>query len=80
MSKKFNFPYLCNYIDDLIYTGLPNEIHTSYNTLIALLQELGLEISQSKLVSPTTTAICLGIEIDTVNRMLKIPDEKLSEI
>ena len=80
MSKKFKFPYLCNYIDDLIYTGLPQEIHSSYTTLIALLQELGLEISQSKLVPPTTTAVCLGIEIDTVRRTLEISAEKLSEI
>ena len=80
MKKIFNFPYLCNYIDDLIYTGLPHEIQSSYTTLIALLQELGLEISQSKLVPPTTNAVCLGIEIDTVERTLQIPVEKLSEI
>ena len=34
----------------------------------------------SKLVSPTSCAICLGIEINTVNRTLKIPQEKLREI
>ena len=45
-----------------------------------MLQELGFEISQSKLVSPTNFAICLGIEIDTVNRTLKIPHAKLQEI
>ena len=45
-----------------------------------MLQELGLEISQSKLVSPTNCAICLGIEINTVNRTLKIPQEKLTDI
>ena len=80
VKNNFNFPYLYNYIDDLIYTGLPQDIHTSYSTLIALLQELGLEISQSKLVSPTTTAVCLGIEINNSSRPLKIPDDKLLEI
>ena len=80
MKNKFHFPYLYNYIDDLIYTGLPHDIHSSYSTLIALLQELGLEISQSKLVPPTTTAVCLGIEIDNSSRTLKIPDDKLLEI
>ena len=80
MKNNFHFPYLYNYIDDLIYTGLPHDICRSYNTLIALLQELGLEISQSKLVSPTTTAVCLGIEIDNSNHTLKIPGEKLLEI
>ena len=32
--------------------GLPEDIYDSYNTLSRLLQELGLEISQSKLVAP----------------------------
>ena len=80
MKNCFKFPHLYNYIDDLVYTGLPDHIYDSYNTLTALLQELGLEISQSKLVAPTTCAVCLGIEINTVNRTLKIPQEKLQEI
>ena len=80
MKHKFHFPHLYNYIDDLIYTGLPDNIYHSYSTLIALLQELGLEISQSKLVPPTTTAVCLGIEINTITRTLKIPSQKLFEI
>ena len=80
MCKKFQFSHLYNYIDDMIYTGLPDEIQESYDTLLALLQELGLEISKSKLVAPTTRAVCLGIEIDTVNKTLKIPHEKLQEI
>ena len=80
MKNTFQFPHLYNYIDDLIYTGLPQHIYRSYDTLIALLQELGLEISQSKLVAPTTTAICLGIEIDNINRTLKVPTDKLLEI
>ena len=80
MKHKFHFPHLYNYIDDLIYTGLPHNIYQSYTTLMALLQELGQEISQSKLVPPTTIAVCLGIEIDTIHRTLKIPAEKLLEI
>ena len=45
-----------------------------------LLQQLGLEISRKKLVAPCTTAICLGILVDWVNRTISIPDEKLKEI
>ena len=77
---KHKFPYLYNYIDDLVYTGLPHNIHQSYTTLLGLLQELGLEISQSKLIAPTSCAVCLGIEINTRTRTLKIPLEKLQEI
>ena len=80
MRDTFKFPYLYNYIDDLVYTGLPEHIYDSYNTLTRLLQELGLEVSQSKLVAPTSCAVCLGIEINTVDRTLKIPQQKLQEI
>ena len=48
MSHTFGYANLYNYIDDLVYTSLPGEIHRSYQTLLALLQELGLEVSQSK--------------------------------
>ena len=37
---------LSNYIDHLIYTGLLADIHNSYQFLLNLLQELGLNISQ----------------------------------
>ena len=63
-----------------MYTGLPSEMYDACNTLITLLQQLSLEISQSKLVSPTTCAVCLGIEINTINLTLKIPSDKLLEI
>ena len=78
--QQHGFPHLFNYIDDLIYTGLPSNIHNSFQFLLKLLQELGLEISQKKLVAPHTTVVCLGIQIDTVSRTLSIPQKKLEDI
>ena len=80
MADTFGYPNLYNYIDDLVYTGLPGVIHQLYNTLLALLQDLGLEISISTLIEPTHIAVCLGIEINLVNRTLQIPKEKLTQI
>ena len=71
---------ITNYIDDLIGHALPIQAHESFNTLTSLLQELTLQISSKKLISPTTGAVCLGIEVDTVNFTLAIPQEKLTEI
>ena len=42
---------LLNYIDDLIYSDLPSSIHSSYQYLLNLLQDLGLNISR-KTVCP----------------------------
>ena len=65
--KKFSYPNLLNYIDDLIYIGLPSDIQTSYQFLLQLLQDLGLEISTNKLVASSTAVGCLGILVDSVN-------------
>ena len=80
IMKTFGFPNMLNYIDDLIYIGLPSNITASYEFLIQLLQELGLEISQNKLVAPSTSVVCLGILVDSVNRTISIPEGKLAEI
>ena len=44
--KNFGHNALMNYIDDLIYIGLPSKIYNSYHKLLFLLDELGLEVSQ----------------------------------
>ena len=64
--KKQCYPNMFNYIDDLIYICLPHEINQAFQFIYCLLQDLGLEISQSKLVAPTTQVVCLGILIDIV--------------
>ena len=74
------FPNLFNYIDDLIYTGLPSEIHSSFKFLKELLLELGLDISLKKLVPPSTSVICLGILVDCITKTVSIPADKLQEI
>ena len=80
IMKQHNHNALLNYIDDLIYIGLPSTIHDSYQFLLSLLQDLGLEVSDSKLVPPSTCVTCLGIQVDTIQKTLSIPDEKLQEI
>ena len=42
--------------------------------------QLGLTVSTSKLVPPTTRAVCLGILIDTIQGTVAIPPEKLEVI
>ena len=71
MSKNVHNALL-NYIDDLIYCGLPSTISSSYQFLLHLLQELGLDISVKRLCPPDTIVFCLGILFDTINRTMSI--------
>ena len=77
---KHGFPGLYNYIDDLIFTGLPSKIHQAYQFLQDLLSKLGLDISYKKLVPSSISVVCLGILIDTVDRTISIPPQKLQDI
>ena len=69
-----------NYIDDILGIGLPSQIDASFDTLRQILQELGLNVSETKLESPTTCLNCLGILINTKTFTMSIPPQKLREI
>ena len=69
-----------NYIDDFLRYGTPSVAKKSFDALIDVMTQLGLTISESKLVEPTTKAVCLGILIDTVQGTVAIPPEKLEVV
>ena len=69
-----------NYIDDFVGYGTPDVARRSYDYLRNIIERLGLTISEKKLVAPTTSAVCLGVLIDTVKGTVAIPDEKMRQI
>ena len=69
-----------NYIDDVIGFGTVSTAKSSFDTLQALLQKLGFDISIKKLVEPTTKVTCLGVEVDTKEFTISVPHEKLTNI
>ena len=75
--KQHGYPNLMNYIDDLIYIDLPSQIHSSYNFLLSLLHDLGLQVSKTKLVPPQTEVTCLGIAVNTVDKTISIRPVKI---
>ena len=69
-----------DYIDDYVGMGVTDVAHASFNALFQLMGDLGLTISESKLVPPSTQVVCLGILINTENGTVSIPPEKLRQI
>ena len=69
-----------NYIDDVIGHALHSKAYESFNRLYQMLHKLGFDISNHKLVPPTTKAICLGVEISTTEFTVSIPPAKMQEI
>ena len=86
LSDSIRYMMLCrghhvtNYIDDIIGQATRSQADSSFNTLYDLLGELGLDISQKKLVHPSTQASCLGVIINTENFTISVPEEKLAQI
>ena len=71
---------LLNYIDDLIYCGLPSQIDEVNVYLFQLLQDIVLDISQKKLQPPDAEVFCLSILFNTKTPTISIPPSKLQEI
>ena len=71
---------IINYIDNFLRCGTPTTAEITFKNLFQLMNDLGLTISERKLVHPSTRAICWGIMVDTVTGTLSIPDEKLAQI
>ena len=71
---------IIDYIDDYVGVSIPDVASASFASLFSLMNELGLTISDSKLVPPSTQVVCLGVLIDTEKGTVSIPPDKLRQI
>ena len=71
---------IINYVNDFVGVATPDVARRSFDALRAVLDEFGLDISPSKLVYPDTSAVCLGVNINTADATIAIPDDKLRQI
>ena len=51
----------------------------SFNLLKNTLETLGFDVSMKKLVQPSTKVTCLGVEVDTINFTVAVPQDKLGK-
>ena len=72
IMNKNGFPDLYNYVDDLLYCGLPSNIYKSFAFLSDLLHQLGLKINPKKLVEPSTSVVFLRILINSEDRTMSV--------
>ena len=72
--------HLTSYVDDLMSAELGPRAQAGFDTLCKLLSNLCIPLSQSKIIPPSTTMVCLGIHIDSVLQTLSIPKQKLRDI
>jgi hypothetical protein len=70
------------YLDFFIFAGeaFTNDFEIPMNTFLKISEELGVPIAINKTVHPTTVLTFLGLEIDTVLMVVRIPSCKLLKL
>ena len=64
----------------LVIEPSQQQCQIAVDRLISLLQSLGFTINWSKVVQPSQSLWFLGVEMDTVNRVLQLPRDRVSEL
>ena len=79
---KFVIDTLDHYLDYFIFPGeaLTNDCEILMNTFLKISEERGVPIMENKTVHPTTVLTFLGLEIDTVLMVVRIPSCKLLKL
>ena len=82
LVHSYHIPALLHYLDDFITAGPPESPQCAHNLAIALAvcKQLGLPLHSEKCVGPATVLVVLGIELDSVNQIARLPADKLSAL
>ena len=74
--NKKSRAFLAAYIDDCIGCSFVLEADSDYVTFRALNKELGLDTTDPKCVAPCFALVWIGLECDTKDMKLRIPEDK----
>jgi len=79
LLHKHRLSDLLHYLDDFITAGPPQSSQCAYNlnTAVSVCHRLGLPLHANKCVGPATSMTILGIELDSVNQVARLPEDKL---
>jgi len=78
LVHKFGLTCVIHYLDDFfICASTFSECQQKVSTILAVFQRLGVPIARDKLEGPSQCLIFLGIEIDSINSCVRLPEDKL---
>lgn len=81
LSNKLGLSGIVHYLDDFfVVAGSREECQEKLNTVLKLFATLGVPVAEDKLEGPGQVITYLGIEIDAVQRRIRLPSEKLASL
>ena len=79
ICTKFGY-FAVNYLDDIAGADTVENATAAFNNLRYVLREFGLTEASAKTCHPAPIMSFLGVEVNSLNMTLRIPDEKWEEI
>ena len=81
LINKFDLSAIIHYLDDFFICGATfEECHAKVKTMLTAFKLIGVPITPEKLESQSRVITFLGIEIDSIHSIIRLPDDKLSEL
>ncbi|XP_062593378.1 uncharacterized protein LOC134254854 [Saccostrea cucullata] len=82
VTNKLKISGCVHMLDDFLLVGPPSYpvCEKQLCILLQTFEHIGVPMKQDKTVFPTTIITFLGLELDTVNMLIRLPKEKLSKI
>ena len=82
MTSHFSVGECVHILDDFLFIGPPlsTKCHSYLRNFLSLCEEIGVPIKTQKTVEPTTCITFLGLEIDSIEFEIRLPDDKLIKI
>ncbi|KAK3108908.1 hypothetical protein FSP39_018419 [Pinctada imbricata] len=82
LRKKVGLDTVHHYLDDFLFMGKhdTNECTKLMTEFVTICDFIGVPLAHEKTVGPTTKLVFLGIEIDTIEMMIRIPSEKVENL
>jgi len=81
MMKRKGYEVTIVYLDDFLVISSTKQLCASIlDCLRNLVEELGLTVNYNKLVHPSQKITFLGIDIDSVDGTLSLPEQKLADL
>ena len=80
--QELHNPNIIHYLDDYLIAGPPDSsiCHSSFQGVESLCKDLGVATKEEKRTPPTTTITFLGVELDTLNQTVSLPQDKLQSL
>ena len=80
--ESHGMQHIMHYLDDYFLLGPPEslECQRALETTLTCCWNLGVQVADYKTEGPSTLLVFLGIEVDTINRTLRFPREKLHQL